>query len=627
VHWLLLLFPWQESPDSPGAGVEESELTGEVSVGMRFVDVDGDEAQFDEDLNLDEGLYLRSLVLEGIPPGGYGGIDRFVLRASGVGDPNTRFSIETVGGPWKTGARYDRSRFVGNAHDDLHPFDVRRDRGSLSLAYAPRGSESRSSLELSYLERDGVALGSRSVGFSFVEGFPVRREERDVSATGSWRTVFGATRLEVGLGIDQTRSRDRYGYTLATPTFPTDPVSEDFASEVDGNGVRGELRLERELGSRVRIDAGLDWAAVRRRGDRASRELTYSFVPALPFASDTQSDLELDVSEFSGDIGAAVRLGEDSELELRYTRSREEESGDLFDTVIRDDLMGEPPSTSQFVSSLDRNSRVGLFELGLSTAAGEAVLVDLGLQWAREELFSREIVEGTTTRFFDGDLDELGAEGSVSVEIGPSLETTLSGGSVRRPTSTAEPDVRFRFDDERATFAELSGRWRPGARTTLAAHTRYEALESEPFDAEGDSLRYGLSVSGEPRSGWSCNGSFLYRTTDRVTRRNDLFFDPMTGTTRVRGLATFDGIERTLTASTACQVTPAFAPRLAVTGSLASGDTAFDSYTSSLTLPWQTRWEVELGLEALYVEFDGEGLLADASYDALVLSLYVRKGF
>jgi hypothetical protein len=623
VLWLFLLLPRQESPAAP----EAAELTGEVSVGMRFVDIDGNRLQFGEDLNFDEGAYLRSLVLEGAAPEGFGGIERFVLRMSGVGDPNTRFGLETVGGPWKTGARFDRDRFIGNAHDDLHPFDVRRDRGSLSFAYAPAGSASRSSLDLSYLERDGLALGSRSVGFSFVRGFPVRREERDLAANGSWRTSFGATHVEVGLGVDQTRSRDSYDYTLATPLFPTDPVSEEFAAEIDGQGRRGELRLERELGSRLRFDGGLEWGEGERRGDRRSRALAYSFVPNLPFASDTQSDLENDFSEVSGDLGAAVRLGEDAELELRYTRSREEASGDLLDTVVRDELMGDPPSTAQFASSLDSDSRVDLFELGLSTAAGEAVLVDLGVQWAREELFTREVVEGTTTRFFDGDLDELGAEGAVSVELGPAWSASLSGGRVRRPTETSEPSVEYRFDDERSTFAELGGDWRPGPRTKVSAQTRYEHLESKPFDEKGDAARHAVSLSAEAPRGWTWNGSFVYRTTEREARRTDIFFDPLTGFTLVPGLATFDGIERTLTASAACEVTPEFAPRLGATGSIATGDSAFDSYTGSLTLPWRARQDLELGLEALWIEFEGQGLLADATYDALVLTVYVRKGF
>jgi len=355
--------------------------------------------------------------------------------------------------------------------------------------------------------------------------------------------------------------------------------------------------------------------------------VAYSFLPSLPFVRDTQGDLASDQSEFEGDVGGVIRLDEDTDLELRYTRSREQESGDLLETVIQDEQMGDPPSVTQSPSSLDIDSRQDLLELGFSTEPGDSVVLDLGLEWAREDLATQEIVEGVTTRFFDGTLDEFGAEGAVSVDLGRSFGASLSGGHVRRPTESSAPGVQYLFADDRSDYAELEGRWRPSGHATLSARTRYEHLESDAFDSNGEVVRHGLSLSSASGQDWSWNGSFVYRTFDREAKTNALFFDPSTGTTLVPALATFEGIERTISASTAYEVTSAFAPRASATASLANGDSSFDYYTGSIALPWKFSKDLEVGIEVLYLDFEGEGLLAGADYDALVLELYVRKGF
>ncbi len=187
--WPLLLLAGPASALQGQAATEETRLSGEVTLGLRFVDVDGAQAQFDEDRNLDHGPFLRAFVIEGALSRGSGPIDRFLVRASGVGDPNTRLRLETVGGPWKTVARFDRSRFVGNAEADLHSFDVRRDTGSVSVEYAPDEGEaaprSRSAIS--------GATGSRSAavrwGSPSCPAFPCAGGSRTSRPPGAGRPI------------------------------------------------------------------------------------------------------------------------------------------------------------------------------------------------------------------------------------------------------------------------------------------------------------------------------------------------------------------------------------------------------------------------------------------------------
>ncbi|HJR69618.1 MAG TPA: hypothetical protein VKA43_06225, partial [Gammaproteobacteria bacterium] len=122
-----------------------SPLTGSASLGTRSLDVEGTDAKFREDLNLDAGPRLFDLRLRYEPEGTAGAaVDRLELDAQGFGgDPfeNLRFSVRNFG-HYRVALNRHRSKFFyddtilpaalasvsGSTGGDFHRFDFERTR-------------------------------------------------------------------------------------------------------------------------------------------------------------------------------------------------------------------------------------------------------------------------------------------------------------------------------------------------------------------------------------------------------------------------------------------------------------------------------------------------------------------
>src|SRR6185503_20865700 len=158
---------FQEETPHPHLG--SYELSGEAAIGWRTLDVDGNDAQFDEDQNLERGLFLRDLSMTGKGLEGGSGPESFSLRAFGLGTPSSNLRAETAYGGVDMVARYARTSFTGTTDSDIHAFDFERESGSLGFERdAESGTVRRAGVEFSWLRRDGFTQGTRSVDNGFV---------------------------------------------------------------------------------------------------------------------------------------------------------------------------------------------------------------------------------------------------------------------------------------------------------------------------------------------------------------------------------------------------------------------------------------------------------------------------
>ncbi len=625
--WVLLALahPLQDPvADSPSDGTAGPVIDGEIDVGVRLVERDGSQGQYDEDLNLEDGFFLRGARLrmrdlEGLP------VESFELSARGVGDPFSSYRLEALGGPWRTLGRFDRSEYSGFAEADLHEFDLTRESGSLAFEYRPRNSATRSSLGLDYLHRDGLTVGSRSVGFEAVSGFPVHDEERALGVRGDLSTRAAGWALELALGLQNLEAEQRLSFSEPSELFPGASWTEEFDADSNAVQYRGELRLERELAESTSVDAGLEWESTDLTGTFDSFETGFFFDPNLPFERTTDADLELTESELSGDIGVVFPLRDATDAELRYTRVLEESDGDLPKITVLDELMGDPPTVAPIQDVSDHSSALDLFQLGLSTPVHARANLELGLEYGHESIDVLQIVDGIVVRTFDDSVDEFGGQGTVSVDAGGGVSIDVSGGYLQRPTETTEIGVEFTFDDDRISFGSLGCRWR-GTRSTVCGEARLEHRHSEAFHSQGDLARGALSYAGQLGQ-TNLGANVSVQDYDFEARTTFIFFDPLIGIQNLPGLATFDGHEVALGGFVERPLFAGFGARLSWSAGLASGDAEFDFLTTRAALPCEIEPGLETGVEVLFQRFDGDGVLDPSDYDAAIVELYLRRDF
>jgi hypothetical protein len=614
----------QEEARHPHLG--SYELSGEVAIGWRTFDVDGNDAQFDEDQNLESGLFLRDLSLTGKGIEGGSAPESFSLRAFGIGTPSANLRAEMAYEGVDVVARYARTRFTGTTDSDIHAFDFERESGSLGFEHdAESGTLRRAGVELSWLRRDGVTQGTRSVDNGFVPGVPVNQNERRLGGEGRLGFLLGEFELDLRAGVEGLETRDRHSFQAPHPGFPQSEVSEEWAADTAGLTHHGGARLRRtHIGGNLELDAGVAWRAVNADGTLDASETGIFNDPALPFVSETSGDSDFEGLELAADAGLTRQLSDETEVDVRFTYEHERDDGDLVQVVTLDELMGDPPTDVTTVDDLHHESRLGLLEAGLRTQLGERVELDLSLEAGLEEIQVRDVSDQIVVRRFDGTVDLFGGEGKVIAEIGSANTLELAGGFGVRPTESSRVGVGFTFDDTRTSFGSLAWRWRPRASTTLGSEVKHDQRESEAFESEGEFDSFSLSGSTLLAQRLSLDGSFTYRTFDLQADTNFLISP---GPTQIAGTVSFEGIQRIATAGTAWEATDALHPRLWASSSTGSGDGSFDYDALDLDVPCRLCATFEVGTGVGWIHFDGDEQLSARDYDAWIFTLYVRASF
>lgn len=614
------------SPELAPLRIGGFDVSGLIALGIRLVDVGGNEGQFDEDLNLDSGLRLRDLDVEAERRRDGGSVDALRLWGRDVGDPVSAYGIELESGGWTARGRYDRTRYVGNTDSDIHTFDLTRESATFGLTTDGDESGIRNGLELSYLQRDGLSVGTRSAGIEFVGGFPVRRREKRLGLRMNGGTT-GDSGVDVSwvAGVEGSESRNRQRFSEPLPSDPAEIFTEDFAADTDGRNIFGELSAATDVGG-GRLSIELGGSSSSTTGSFSTSETGF-FDPTLPFARDTTGVLNIDGHAWEGSVEYSRPVGDATEVSVRYLHEDQQEEGDLDKTIVLDEMFGDPPSVSRFRDLSEHSSVLDLIELGCIRELSETLDLDLRASYGREDAKIKEVVDLVPIRFFDDTVDEYGAEARLRWGADARFSAEIAAGKRVRPTETTQISTAFTLDDQEEAFVETVGRWRPNGQAALSAVVRYEHRQSDAFDADSNVVRYGITASIQPHERLTADVSFTYQGYDLRSDTNFIFLDPLMGATVTPVTVTFESIQRIWNGSLTAEVTPAFRPRLDVSLATSTGSSAFDHATLGLDLPWSLGRGVDVGMELGHVDFDGRGILSNSDYDAELLLVYLRKRF
>ncbi|MEW6073854.1 MAG: hypothetical protein AB1726_14840 [Planctomycetota bacterium] len=602
-------------------------ISGAAAGGWRFLDVNGDREQYEEDFRLDRGPVLLELRLEGERVEGTGGPDSFLLLADGIGDPASLVRAEAVFGELRAVGRYQRSVYSGNTSSDIHPFDVEREQASLGLSHgALGGGSTKADLSLDYFHREGLTVGDRQVGWDVISGFPVYQDDRRLGARAGAIAALGEVRLELASGLEWATGQNRQSFAEPSPSYPDEIVSEDLDADTKGLRSHGEVRLRRPLRSgKVEIDAGLGWQAGDQDGDLQIFEEGFFFDPDSPYRQWTEGRQEFAERSVQIDIGVRHGLDDQRWLELRYSRRGEEEHGRLVSDILLDEFLGDPSEWTT-VNTFDLDSSLDLLEAGIENPLGPWAHLDLQLDVGREDLEIAQIADGVGVRVFEDEVGQVGGQGTISFDAGRDWSVEASAGHETRSTPTSRVGTLFTVDDTRARFVSASSRWRPSARCAVRATARHERRTSRAFEnAEAISDAFSLSASATPRESLSLDGSFTYRTSDRTSDTNFVILDGFP--TVVDGVATFEAVQRILSGSLSLEITDSLHSSLAAAAVLSGGDADFDYSTAWADLAYRLDDGWEMGIRASWTDFDAGSLLVPSAYDARMAMLYLRTFF
>ena len=601
------------------------DLSGEVTIGWRFLDVEGSHGQFDEDLGLHAGPIVRELLLEGKRNAGSGAIESFVVDARGIGDPQTSYRASLTGADSKVSASYDRSTYSGNTQSDFHPFDFTREGAKLRFETVKKNDHDvHAGIELDAGRGDGLSVGSRSVDFGFVSGFPVRRKDESAGIGGD--LGFEALGLDIALdaGIEHLKTNDERHFAEPSPSDPTVRQTEDFRATSSTTTVRGGSRFTRTFdGGKLTTDFGAQYAQTTGGANFDSFETGILFSADDPFTRSTHGDADLYARIFRADAGLRYRVDEDLAWHVRLAHDEDIDRGN----VVRDSILTEPPGApGELVEeqALRFESTLDLLEVGVETVLNAWSRLDVSIEGGRDHEIIKETFDGAPQHLFDDTLAQYGGEATLSIEASRTLEFVLAGGTRIAPTNNPLTSAFLTFEDERGQFASLRTRWKPRAGVILTAGLQHRARDIAAFGSkyQSDSLTIGASLA--PTAVWSADLTYALRLADLSADTTKVFLDPLPEQVPVK--VGFDGVQNIVTGSIAYELGPRFRPRIGLSAIFATGDSRFH-YTSLLAdFPYRASPKCALGIELDVHRFDEESLDAPADYTATAVVVYARMG-
>jgi len=599
-------------------------ISGEIVFGWRAVEVGGSKAQFDEDVNLDTGPVLRELRLEGERASGAGALESWLVSALGIGDPRTSYRAELESSALAASGRYDRSRFEANAEDGLHGFDFEREAGALRFepAYAD-SSGVRGGVELTWLHRDALGLGTRGVDFGFVSNVATRKDEESFGLGGdlSFRAVGWNVALDAsGRRLGQSDRRD---FSEPSPSDPGSTQTEDFDADLDGHALATGVRATRRFGH-TEVDLGAELALARLDGDLHSFETGILLDPALPFERDTTGESDMDGTALEVDAGFRHEASEELAWLGRVSRSRHEDDDVLFREIVLDEFSG-PPTVTQFRDRGEHETTLELLEGGAELALSPSADLTLLASAGREDVHVFETMNAFPVFAFDGTFNRWGGEATLELEPSRQLRWTLSAGHEVAPESNTLVGTSFDFLLDRGTFGSVRAQWKPVRAVTLTGLVRHQHSESEAFGAEGDVTRLVFGASVASASGWIADGSLALRRFDLAADTTVVILSGPP--TQVPATARFEGTQASLSGSLARAVTSAFHPRLAWSAALGSGDGDYRYAFALADFPYRIGRASGVGVEVQLTRFDAHDGSGPSDFDAAVGLVYLRTGF
>lgn len=611
----------ETSPEAPS--LEAFRTSGFAEVGWRFLEVRGDGAQFDEDLNLEKGPFLRGFELAGERSQSAGTLSSFALGASGWGEPDTSLFARAGFDAFDAAARFDRRKFEGHTESDLHPFDVTRERGSLTFSNAASDAI-HASLALDWLARDGFQIGTRAVDLFFVENVLVRQDERRLGARGNLGFEADGAHVELSGGLSRLRASDHRNFEEPNPFDPTFTQTEDFDASTEG--IANDVALhasEAFLDERLEIEVGLGYEHASNELDLVVFESGISFAPP-EFESLTLGDGEQESADVHAELAATYALSDASEVFVALEHARERIRGHIVNNVtIEQDGASSTTETREAVSHAGVHD---LASLGLLTALSTRVELDLELEvgHVRERLTNSADGVGFGS---SKSANALGARATLDIELSRAWNVELASGYALAPTEIPHTTVFLDLADDVEIFGSAGTRFRPGAQTSLAAKLKHSERRSQLRDSTARIDALSLSASLAPSELWSADATFVHRDIDLRAETISVERDETGFPEFVPFVTTYDGTETVLGGSVSFALAPELRPTLGASGAFATGDAPIDYGSGYLLVPWKPEPSLEVGLELSYYSFDGAGVIDASDYDAALLVVYLKRTF
>jgi hypothetical protein len=450
-------------------------LTGSVSLGVRSVDLDGTEAKYREDVNLDDGARVFGVQLGYVAPTGEAPVDRVDLDAANLGgDPFESVHL----GVRKYGAydlKLDRRRseyfyddtilpaaaasVTGSTGGDFHTFDFERIRSTAAL-----------DIEATPATRVSVGLERQTRTGDSATTLTVERDEFDLEkpldeSLDTFRVGVRHSWERVTLIVDEQfrdfentselflpgASAGRNPADAAELQFFTFDQSYDYAARSHA------VRLLTEPTARLDVQAG--WRFEDLELDlQGAEQASGTSAAGAPFSTSRSGpgkvgrDIEIADVELGFDIGPRVRLVGAAR------RSTLEQSGEL--------TFGPNVGASAWEIATDG------YEIGAELALSAVVTVAAG--WSSE---SRSTVYGWSfdadAAGTDGDTGRTGYFARLMLHLAGGLDITASveDNSIDDPFTLASPTSSTRYK------ATARRRWSNGL--SLSANYRNTDVDND----------------------------------------------------------------------------------------------------------------------------------------------------
>ncbi|MEM7205286.1 MAG: hypothetical protein AAF628_33835 [Planctomycetota bacterium] len=590
--------------------------SGMLAAGVRFIDRHGSRERYETDLNLDPGVRLKDVLIEGHSVGANDYLDHVRIAARDIADPYQRIDAEVEKrGLYAASGRFEKTIVKYRATGDFHRVDQRHQRHGYRLSLEPANDVE---LFASWFRTndDGFwltnRLGNRNLTpQTTVAGVESPRQlDADELEVGLATTILGTAATVAFEYLDQ-QQRSQWSYAQPSPVNPAFPESEDFLSSAALFGPSLRASLARDFGP-------LNLAVTGRVLDLERRVLGNGEVRGFDigeFVTTTTSRSAGSARTWLLDGTATLELTDWSVLvaDLRWVDHQEELRIDQLDVTVFPTLS----TTTTVPTQLDQRTAQRQFEgsVQVDVEPLEGLVLSAGYGWSREWLSVPDLEAGDED-FRSGLIQNDGA--LVGLQWRPDDHWTLD----LRHREFGQNGIQLHdLAEDRARRSTARLRYRRDT-WSLEGHARYRLRENDVSRTRYEGLSAGALATLHPSEALDLHASYTFADVDARTLTN-FYFDP--DPNPVPTFVGFDGATHTFVAGLTAQPSRDVTWRL--DGTVTDTDGSFDlrlwdvlSDLSIAVLPGG-----EAGVQFRWVDY-ADATATDA-YDAGITFLYWRQRF
>ncbi|MCU0726125.1 MAG: hypothetical protein MUE73_10100 [Planctomycetes bacterium] len=590
-------FPLKILPPLPELAPEAGgwRTSGEARLGIRLVNVTGNERVYDQDVNLDDGPRLFDLSFDARSLGPTERRIRF--EASGICDPLETYSLALQSAlDWELTADYRRLNQVYRATGDPRDTTSRREDLRLATALFPH-ADLRFSLGFDMNTREGRVAGSRFVpGAVAQDREPFEDRTHHIWARAEYSTGGLTLGLTQGWRFDRLEADQR--------TLPVVPSSLDYAERTDGDGPVTTLLAAFDASESLKLDGKFVWSDLDTR-TRGTGTFTDEDV------TETRESIRGSATWLRGEIGAAWLATEEFSFAARV-------AGTSDDSEVRSDVRearyddpADPPDMYHDRVQNDRDQdRLRASVEGLYRPSS-LVAFRLGYEWMWED-FDQRLEDGGRTE------DDTEGRGFLAgIDLDPADDFSVEG--LYRFVRVDDPfaPIGTADDDQARVRARYSGL--PDAE--FSAFLAHRLTTNRLHDTEIFSWVAGLNAGLSPATDLTVNLGFEWQSFDTQTD-GVLYYDNVP----VEGRAEFDGEATNWYADLNWRPIPEVALSAGASFGFARGDYDYDWYRFWLGASYDfTEW-LTVGADGKVTIYD-DHLVSVDDYKGWILELWFRFRF